>query len=157
MTLYEINQALTECMKINPETGEITLDEELYGRLDMLRTDKLESIACWVKNLAAESKAIADETKALTERKCAADNKAARLTALLETELSGQKFETAKVSVTYRKSTLTIIDKEEELPAAFVRTKTVTEPDKTAIKDAIKAGTVVPGAHIEEKLNMSIK
>ena len=66
MTLYEINQALTECMKIDAETGEITLDETLYNQLDMLRNDKLESIACWVKNLTAESKAIADEAKALT-------------------------------------------------------------------------------------------
>ena len=157
MTLYEINQALTGCLKIDPETGETTFDEAEYAKLDMLRNDKLESIACWVKNLTAESKAITDEIKSLNERKKAAESKIDRLTSLLESDLCGQKFETAKVSITYRKSTLTIIDKEGELPKEFIRIKVTTEPDKTAIKGALKSGTAVPGAHLEDKLNISIK
>lgn len=157
MKLYEINQALEACLTIDTETGETTFNEEEYSKLDILRQDKLESIACWVKNITAESTAITNEVKALTERKRAAENKAAKLTSLLEMELAGQKFETARVSVTYRKSTATIIDKEDEIPKEFIRTKIETEPDKYAIKNAINAGTIVPGAHIETKMNMSIK
>lgn len=39
----------------------------------------------------------------------------------------------------------------------YMRTKTIVEPDKTAIKDAIKAGAQIDGAAIVTKENLSIK
>jgi hypothetical protein len=43
----------------------------------------------------------------------------------------------------------------EKLTDAYVRVKV--EPDKTAIKEAIKAGTVVDGAELVEHQNITIK
>lgn len=40
-----------------------------------------------------------------------------------------------------------VVDNERELPQGF--TKTVTTPDKTAIKKSLEAGEDVPGAHLE--------
>ena len=39
---------------------------------------------------------------------------------------------------------------EAQIPADFMRTKTTTEPDKTAIKAAIQAGQDIPGAKLEQ-------
>lgn len=39
----------------------------------------------------------------------------------------------------------------------YMRTKTIVEPDKTAIKDAIKGGAQIDGAAIVTKENLSIK
>ena len=42
------------------------------------------------------------------------------------------------------------------LPAEYIRTKITNEADKTAIKNAIKAGEVVAGAELIKKQSISI-
>lgn len=39
----------------------------------------------------------------------------------------------------------------------FMRTKTTVEPDKTAIKDALKAGQTIEGAFLVDKENLSVR
>lgn len=155
MTLYDINQDILSCMTIDPETGETEIDEERYAALEVARTDKLENIACWVKNLRAEEKALAEEIKALTARKSRTECLSDRITGILERELDGAPMNTAKVAVSYRKSSMVVIDNAGELIDRFLRIKP--EPDKTAIKNAIAAGEKVLGAHLEEKNNIQIK
>lgn len=47
-----------------------------------------------------------------------------------------------------------VIDDPDQVPDAFkVQSITIT-PNKTAIKDAIKAGTDVPGAHLEQSIGL---
>ena len=60
-------------------------------------------------------------------------------------------------SVSFRASELTVIDDESEIPEEYIVVKTTTAPDKTKIKNAIKAGVVIPGAHIESKRNIQIR
>lgn len=154
MTLYEINQSLQDCLIINTETGEVEFNEEEYANLQMLRQDKLESIACWIKNLNAESEAIAKEIKALGERKKSAERKADYLKSLLQSDLAGEKFSTPKVSVSYRKSEQVIVDLD-KLMKKFI--KYTPAADKTAIKEALKSGVKVRGAYLQEYQNMQIK
>lgn len=155
MTLYEINQAIAECLITDLETGEVTFDEARFGELEMLRQDKLENIACWIKNLASDAKAISEEVESMNARKKQLENTQERLENLLKTTLAGEKLTTPKVAVTYRKSKETIIDQKESLPVEFL--KIVTDVDKAAIRSALLSGLDVPGAHLEEKMNMSIK
>ena len=49
-----------------------------------------------------------------------------------------------------------VIDDEASLPADYVRTKTVTEPNKVLIAQAIKDGFEVSGAHLERKPSLKI-
>ena len=51
----------------------------------------------------------------------------------------------------------TIIDSIDDLPDAYKRTTVKIEADNTAIKQAIKAGHAVPGAHLEERQSIRIK
>lgn len=58
-------------------------------------------------------------------------------------------------NITFRTSEETIIDDEDMLSEEFIRVKVA--PNKTAIKNAIKQGIEVRGAHIEKKKNLQIK
>lgn len=66
MNLYEIDEAILTC--INPETGEVD-DLDRLTKLQMERDRKVENVACWVKNLRAESAALKTEADALLERR----------------------------------------------------------------------------------------
>lgn len=46
---------------------------------------------------------------------------------------------------------------EKQIPDDMMRVKTVTEPDKTAIKAAIQAGREVPGAKLEQSESLRLK
>ena len=60
-------------------------------------------------------------------------------------------------SISFRKSEQVAIDNEADLPEEYKREIVTIKPDKTAIKSAIKAGKGIPGAHIEECINIQIK
>lgn len=153
MNLYEINQEILSL--VDPDTGEI-LDFEAFAELQMEREQKIENIVLWHKNLVAEAAALKAEKDAFAEREKAAKNKAESLKKYLDTILQGQPLKTTKFSVTYRKSEQTVIDDISKIPAEYLK-PVEPEADKTAIKNAIKAGAEIAGAHIEEKMNMSIR
>jgi len=152
MTLYEIDEQILEC--VDTETGEI-IDTERLDYLQMERDQKIDGVACWIKELKAEADAIAAEIANLQARKSTAESKADRLKAYLEYALDGEKFKSARVSVTYRASEAVAIDDPEAIPEEFQRISVV--PNKTDIKQAIKKGMEVPGAHLESRTSLIIK
>lgn len=153
-SLYEINQEILNCVDL--ETGEI-LDEQAFEALQMERNEKLENIALWVKNLTSEAEALKAEEKAFAERRKAAEKKAESLKRYLDSALKGQKFNTTKVAISYRKSTSVDVLDVEKLPEAYRKTVTTVSADKVAISSALKAGELVDGATLVEKNNISIK
>lgn len=152
MTIFQIDEAILGC--IDPETGEVNVN--MIKDLIMQRDQKVENIACWIKNLISDAKALKDEKKALEERIKAKENRAESLKKYLESILEGQKFETPKCAVSFRKTQSVNISDFTALPAEFLRFKPA-EADKTAIKAAIKAGEVVSGAELVESLSMAVK
>jgi hypothetical protein len=160
MTLYEINRDIESLLsEVDPETGEVTFDVAAFEALQLERDAKLENIACYRKNLAAEAQAIKFEEVALKERRAALEKKGERLEKLLADELAGQKFQTARCAVTFRKSERVEVDEdvffESQANLQFISF----EPkySKTDLKKAIKAGQEVTGACIVENRIMSIK
>ena len=160
MKLFEINAALEELLnQQDPETGELTCDLDQLDALMMERDEKLEGLALYVKNADAEAKAIREEEKTLAERRRSLENKAERAKGFLAEQLAGEKFSTPKVAVSYRKSEQVEVSMAfftEESNERFLRFKDP-EADKTAIKNALKAGETVPGAEIVSKMNMILK
>lgn len=161
MKLYEINAALEYLLEhyIDPETGEITEGvEAALEELDLQRTEKLENIACYIKDLDAEAKAICDEEKALAARRRTAERKADSLKGYLQWALAGEKFSSPRCAVSFRKSVAVEVDPEALafLPERFLRFKDP-EADKTAIKDALKAGETISGCRLVDNVNMIIK
>lgn len=151
MTLYEIDAAIMACIN---EDGEV-IDPVKMGQLQMDRSEKVENVACWIKNLIAEAEMIEAERKKLDERKHACLKKAEGLKGWLNYALEGQKFSTGKVAISYRKSQAVNIIDPEKVPASWYKAKY--EIDKASIKDALKNGEVIPGAVLEERTNIQIK
>ena len=152
MNLYEINHEIMSC--IDEETGEI-LNEERLAELQMAEEEKIENIACWIKNLNADVEALKNEKKVFEERIRVNENKAESLKKYLKGYLNGNKFETSKVRISYRKSKSLEIDNPENIPFDYI----TYEPkyNKTDLKKAIEDGLQVEGVRIIEKQNIQIK
>lgn len=168
-TLYDIDKRIAACIReeitgetIDPETGEIIdevteyIDEEALEDLLMERRDKIEGIALWYKNLLADEKALKAEKKAFAVRQKSVSNKIESLKKYLSAALAGEKFETTRVKISYRKSDQVAYDDIDKVPSKYLRFK-APELDKVAAGKAIKAGEEVPGCWIEEKYNIQIK
>lgn len=151
-TLYEIDKAILEC--VDAETGEI-IDDKALEELELARDNKIENIACWIKNLKADAESYKKEKEVFVQREKAAKNKAESLKRYLEMALGGEKFKTSKVSISYRKSEIVEIDEIEKLSDEFIKIEK--KADKTAIKAAIKEGAEIVGARIVENNNIQIK
>lgn len=152
MKLYEINEAILAC--VDPETGEA--DPEKLDELMLMREEKLENLALWVKDLKAEADAIRAEEKVLAERRQAKERKAESIKKYLEKELAGQKFETSRAVCSFRKSQKVEITNLDKIPDDYLRYSAPTA-DKAAIKAAIKDGIDIEGAELVDSVTMSIK
>lgn len=153
MTIYDIDDAILAL--VDKETGEL-LDYDAFAELQMQRDAKIEAMISWHKSLNAEAEAIKAEIKSLTERAAARIRKADRLKAYIGYVTDGKPYKCAKGETTWRKSTAVEVAEGAELPDEYMRVKTTREPDKVALKDALKAGTVIQGATLVEQMNMTI-
>lgn len=153
MKLYEIDEAILNCIDL--ETGEI-IDTEQLDKLTMEREAKLENVACWIKELKAEAEALKAEKMAFAKRQQVAENKMESLKKYLAYALDGQAFKTARASVTFKKSQVVEVADIWKLDENYLRYKEP-EADKTAIKEALKAGKAVAGATLVENTSAIIK
>ena len=156
MNLYDIEYEITNC--VDPETGEI-IDEKRLDALQMAREKKIENILLWIKNLKSEAGAIREEEKKLADRRQSDEKKAESLTQYVQNVLNGEKFKTPRVAVSYRKSEAVIVDDLQLMQDTcdeYLKYKEP-EPDKAKIKAAFKDGITVPGCHLEERQNITIK
>lgn len=158
MKLYEINNAILEC--IDFETGEI-IDVDKLNELQLEKETKVENVALWIKDLKAEAEAIKAEKLALAERQKVAENKAESLKRWLAYALQGEKFKTPKCAISFRKTEAVevtdeglqnLMKKHDEL-----LTYKAPEPNKTAIKQAIKDGLNVQGVQLVQNVSTIIK
>lgn len=162
-SLYELDQAVLTVLEngliFDPETGEILFDEDNFDELEGARKDKMENVALYIKGLEADAAAIRAEEKALAERRSIKERKAERLRDYLTRSmrtLGDPKLETPRVAISFRKSQVVEVWDERELPEDYWK-HPEPQPDKTAIKQAIKAGWSVPGADLVERQNLQIK
>lgn len=160
MTLYEINKQIESL--IDEETGEIA-EGNAYDQLEMMRNEKLENIALYIKNLGAEADALKTEIKNLQERKAKAEKKVDSLKALLCRELNGSKFETPRCAISFRKSLSADIEDEKKFMDwamtngdEYLRYK---EPEinKDLLRRALMAGEEIPFTKLSEKNSVQIK
>lgn len=162
MRLYEIDDMIqdTIAMAVDPETGEI--NEEYMAALDALemqRDRKIENIACLIKNLRADAEAIKAEKDALQKRQKAAESRVESLTRFLSAYLNGERFASPRAAVTWRKSQRVELDPGMTVYDIDTHYIKYSEPTlaKTEISKALKEGVSIPGVHLEETLNMTIK
>jgi len=158
MNLYEISAAIENAFMdcIDPETGEIVGDTSALDDLQIQREEKIENIALFIKNLKAEAEAIQNEERKLKSRRQACENHADWLKKYLANNLQGEKFKSARVSISWRKSQAVEVEDVWKLPAEYIRMADP-EPKKTEIKEALKQGIEIPGAELVDNLSMTIR
>lgn len=120
------------------------------------KTRKIENIACWIKNLQAEADAYKKEEEAFRIRRKQAESRIESLKRYLTNWVSGEKIETDRCRVTWRKSVSVEIQDESQVPEAYKKEKVVMSIDKVAIKKALTGGEEIAGASLLEKQNIQI-
>ena len=162
MKLYEIIEQLEGCIKledgtaVDGNTGEL-IDIEAIEALELERDVKIENIALWIKNLLSDAAQIKIEMDNLNKRKKALESKAESLEGYLTSVLSGQKFDTARVAISFRASEAVQVFDESKVPSEYLKTKIETSVDKNALKKALKDGLELEGVQLVSKQNIQIK
>lgn len=153
MNLFEINQEIMSC--VDTETGEL-LDEEKFAALQIDMQDKLEGLGCWIKNLEADAAALKAEEQAFAERRKSVERQIANKKQYLSNFLDGEKFETLRVKISFRKSESLEVSEDAKIPEEFLKYKEP-EVNKVDLKKAVKAGLVLDGVQLVQKQNIQIK
>lgn len=161
MNLYQIDAAIADC--VDAETGEI-LDMDKLAALSIGRDKKIENIACWIKNDRAEAKAIREEEKALAARRQALEHAADSKAKYLESVLCGEKFETSKCSISYRKTTSVEVSDMSAVVAWMLAnghdgevTYNAPTVSKTDLAPLLKNGAQIDGATLVQGMSMGVK
>lgn len=128
--------------------------------------DKAADIAVLIKEMNAEAAALREEEYNLAERRRAKENRVKWLTQYLADNMQAAglaKVDRPRATLSFRKSKGVKIDDEEGFilwaeeagQIRFLNVKTTV--NKTAIRDALKAGDELPGAVLEERQSLQIK
>ncbi|WP_302602471.1 siphovirus Gp157 family protein [uncultured Sutterella sp.] len=162
MKIYEIPSTLRDLLDrldADPDTGEVDGDAlAAYAEYQGAATEKLEATACYVRELEAEAEAIKAEEDRLAKRRKALEGKAARLKTYLMPALEavGGKVKGVMASLRISRTQAVYVFDLDALPDAFKRVKTTIDPDKVALKKALKSGEVIPGAALEDRQSVVI-
>ena len=168
MNLFEISDEIKACIYlsesdevVNTETGEI-FDSNYLDQLKIDKEKKIKQLLQWVVNNNASIEACKEQEKKFKNKQATLKKRNEWIKSYLNKALEGKKFtaDDESVSVTFKKSESVNVDKCDlnALKDEYVRVipKSL-EADKVAIKKALKMGLDVPGAYIEEKVNIQIK
>lgn len=162
MKIYEIPGALRELLDrldADPDTGEVDGEAlAAYAEYNAAAAEKLEGTACYCRELKAEAEAIKAEEERLAKRRKALENKSERLKNYMmpALEAMGGKVKGVMASVRIGKSQAVTVFDIDALPDAFKHVKTTIDPDKVALKKALKSGEVIPGAALEDRQSVVI-
>lgn len=162
MKLYEIPdeyRKVLEGVQVDEETGEILGTDALVEFAGDLN-ETIKNTGLYLFELDSEAQQIDAQIKRLKARKDGMTRRAETLKNLMLDAMTSsglKKVSDPLVTVYLRKSTATIVDEMDILPKDLLRVKVETSPDLIAIGKKLKAGEVVPGAHLEERQNVNIK
>lgn len=162
MRLFEIDDRIEAILAAgtDTETGEIT-DEALAAleELEEQKEQKVLACAAYLKGELAEAEAVKKVADGLLARSKIHTNRAERLRKYIEGHIGiGEKFRDARSEVTWRgASHVEIGCAIAELPEEYRRTKISIEPDKKAIRDAIKEGEDVPNCWMQPTQKVVVK
>ena len=156
MKLYEI----TELQKELEREEDAEIKQDLQELIATELKNKSNNITYVIKNLEGNNAAIdveIERLQALKKRNSSNIDKIKSniLWFMQENNVDTIKSDLATFSI--RKSESTDIENVELIPAEFVTIKQTVQPDKTAIKKAIKEGREVAGAKVVVNYNLQIK
>ena len=117
---------------------------------------------CWViEHLRGQAAYRQQQAKRLTELSRSDASRADALEdslvlVLTRLQPKATRFSFPNHELSSRKSQAVEIDDEDSLPSEWLAHKTISQPDKTAIKEALKAGHLIPGAQLVSRRSWRI-
>lgn len=126
-----------------PRTMTVTEQALAAGRELLDLTSQLEDLESQIKQLTAVKGGLKLQAEELKNE--------------LKDLLGGKKLETPELTIAFRKTTSVAITDESKLPAWMIRTKTVKEPNKDLIRQALDDGHAVSGAELRTNLSVTVK
>ncbi len=166
LKLYEIAGEYRALLTIMDSSDEDEIDEDSFLlALDVLETDftaKATNIGCLIREMTAESQAVAETVKNLHDRKQRLDKRANWLRNYLLNQMQTAGIASAKdarISVTLKNNPPSVhIESPESLPLSYCRViPAFHQPDKTAIKTALKSGINIPGCSLIQTTRLDIQ
>jgi hypothetical protein len=165
LTLYELRAEYRSALDFLAETPEEEIDMDSFSAglaaMESDLTAKAAAVACYIREVEAEAAAIGDWLKAQQDRARRLDATADRLRNYLlgELTLAGlAAVSDPRIQLKIKKNPPRVaITDAESIPPQWWRTRTIQEPDKTEIKNALKAGQEIPGAVLEVTERLEIK
>jgi sucrose-6-phosphate hydrolase SacC (GH32 family) len=158
--IFQIQSEYVQLMnQLIDNGGEVTPEilEALQINQEQLESKAVNYVTV-IRNLEAEADICTQEIKRLQELKKTRENAANRMRDAISNAMKlyeVETIETPTTKISFRKSEAIEIVNENEIPHEFLKVKT--EPDKTAIKAAIKSGQSVKGANLVTNKNLQIK
>lgn len=165
--IYPISEAIDRLLAsaVDEETGELKYsDEELEAKIEELQMsfdEKVDSLCSVAKNSKAMAADIKNEKMRLQKRQKSEENASERAKRFLAYLLKGDKFKNARHNLYYISSQQLVIDDEEQFIAwakvnapGFLNEPTLREAD---IKQALKNGSNIPFAHLQENRNVVVR
>ena len=166
MKFHELTEELEKAYEefynsVDQETGEVD-DEARKNLMDikLAWNEKVIATAEFIKRIRADEEAYKAEIERMVKEKKALERKEEFLKDLLNANMVAakvQKFEDVTCKISYRKSEKVEVENLDLLPEEFKVSVTTINPDKNAIKEAIKAGQEVNGAKVVECMNLQVK
>lgn len=133
-------------------------EDHMFNLLNEIKEDREEKLnSCgWVyREFVADTEKIKSEINRLKEKLERAEHNAERLKNYISYCLQGEKIKTKSFDFSFRKSEQ--VELLGDVPEQYQRVKTTIEPDKTLIKQDLKAGASLDFARLIEKQNLQIK
>ncbi|MBQ1573961.1 MAG: siphovirus Gp157 family protein [Clostridiales bacterium] len=160
MTLYQMSAAAKELYELL-ESGEID-EQTVNDTMESIgASEKLESYVYVQKSLEAEIAAFKAEIDRMTDRKRSLEKQVERLQqAQIDfMAATGQKSANAGTfKLTMRENKSCEITNESEIPLEFLREVPAKyEPDKNALKAALKSGKEIPGCTLKTSYSVTAK
>jgi hypothetical protein len=162
-TLYKLTEQYRGLIVLDDED---IPDEVVQDTLEALTGDiqeKSMNVAAYCRNLEAAADAIDDAAKQMKDRAAKARKRADSVRAYLLNNMQAcgiSKIGCPYFSITVKKNPPSVVVFDEsEVPADLMVQKPPPppSPDKTAIKERLKAGEAVPGCRLEQGVRLEIK
>jgi hypothetical protein len=162
LSLYRIEeelQSLLDSLDVCPDELRPELEQRIaaYVTAEIDKIDRVGAVLSSLDNVAAHARA---EIERLRLRQQSAERAGQRLADYVLHVLrqrDGRPLKGRNVTFSVRRSESVVIDDLNQIPDRFKRVTVTTDVPKIPVRDAIKAGQTIPGAHLEQHENLQRK
>lgn len=162
-SLYQLTDSYRSLLALDAEEAS---DEAIRETLDMLTGDiqeKSTNVAAYMRNLEAAADAIDEAAKSMRDRAAKVRKRADSIKGYLLHNMQAceiSKIESPYFTLTVKKNPPSVVVFDEAaVPGDFMVQKPppAPTPDKTRIKELLKAGEDVPGCKLEQGVRLEVK